>query len=166
MQTSLQGGIIVRINPCVVLSEQFGPTELYKPTETSLRKLSDKVNEYLETFDYIRDSTPTDYYDPLFDATQMSLSRIDPCANILCDSEEEMKQLKRLFTKAAIIPHYWRDYFPKDSQMVKNPAEANKHSYRQSCGSNKSKKKSRKKVVSRIMNFYREAVYTQILPQS
>ncbi len=141
-------GIIVRANPCVVQSKQFEPTELYEPTETSLRKLSDQVNEYLETFDYTRDSTPTEYYDPLFDATQMSLSRIDPCANILCDSEEEMKQLKRLFTKAAIIPHYWRDFFPEDSKMVKDPVKANKHSYRQSCGSNKSKKKSRKNRAS------------------
>ncbi len=143
-----KSGVIVRVNPCVVLSNRYEPTELYEPTETSLRKLSNQVNEYLETFDYIRDSTPTEYYDPLLDVDHMSLNRIDPCVNILCDSEEEMKQLKRLFTKAAIIPHYWRDSFPKDSKMVKNPAEANKHSYRQSCGSNKSKKKSRKNRAS------------------
>ncbi len=143
-----KSGVIVRVNPCVVLSNRYEPTELYKPTEKSLCKLSNQVNEYLESFDYTYGSKPPEFFDPLLDVDQMSLNRIDPCANILCDSEEEMKQLKRLFTKAAIIPHYWRDSFPKDSRMVKNPAEANKHSYRQSCGSNKSKKKSRKNRAS------------------
>jgi len=141
-------GIIVRVNPCVVLSKQFQPTELYIPTGKNLRNLSNQINEYLEYFDYVNDCIPAEFADPLLDAAGMSLSRIDPCANILCDSEEEMKQVKRLFTKAAIIPHYWRDFFPKDSKIVKNPAEANKHSYRQSCGSNKSKKKSKKNRAS------------------
>ncbi len=143
-----KSGIIVRINPCVVLSKQFQPTGLYIPTEKNLRKISNQVNEYLECFDYINDCIPDEYSDSLLDVTRMSLSRIDPCANILCDSEEEMRQIKRLFTKAAIIPHYRRDSFPKSSKIVKDPAEANKHSYRQSCGSNKNKKKSSKNRAS------------------
>jgi len=141
-------GIIVRINPCVVLFKHFQPTELYIPTEKNLRKISNQVNNYLECFDYINDCIPAEFADPLLDVAGMSLSRIDPCANILCDSEEEMKQVKRLFTKAAIIPRYWRDSFPKDSKIVENPTEANKHSYRQSCGSNKNKKKSGKNRAS------------------
>ncbi len=143
-----KSGVIIRVNPCVVLSKRYQPTKVYKPTEKSLRKLSNQVNEYLESFDYTYASTPPEFFDPLLDVDQMSLNRIDPCANILCDNEEEMKQVKRLFTKAAIIPHYWRDSFSQYSKMVKNPAEANKHSYRQSCGSNKSKKKSRKNRAS------------------
>ncbi len=141
-------GIIVRVNPCVVLSKQFEPTELYVPTGKNLRKLSNQVNYYLEYFDYVNDCIPAEFADPFLDVTQISLSRIDPCANILCDSEKEMKQINRLFTKAAIISHYWRDYFPKDSKIVKDPAKENKHSYRQSCGSNKNKKKSSKNRAS------------------
>ncbi len=121
---------------------------MYVPKGKNLRKLSNQVNEYLEYFDYVNDCVPAEFADPLFDVISMSLSRIGPCANVLCDDEEEMKQISRLFTKAAIISRYWRDSFPGDLKMVKNSAEANKHSYRQSCGSNKNKKKSSKNRAS------------------
>ena len=129
-------GLIVRINPSKALEGKKNPTALYSPKRTSYRTLEKKIEACLNELD-----CP-------FRMADMSLCRADPCINIRLDSAEEKRQLERIISKGAILRNYQRDFFRKDSKQVKDPREANQHSYRQSCKPKGNRKKSRKNKAS------------------
>ena len=113
-------GITLRVTPCTVLNNFYAATELYQPTRKNYRRMTKILDQFLDALELE------------FRADDMSISRCDPCANLHLENKAAVAEYLRLFRKAQHIRHYKVVTYEKNNKFVKNPQEANRHSYRQS----------------------------------
>lgn len=113
-----KSGIMLRVTPCTMLGGRYAATELYCPTKESYRKLCDSIDEILKDLKLG------------FTIDDMSICRVDPCANISFEDRQMVPEYLRIVKKLVRVEHYRMVQYAKDSKAVKDAPKANAHSYR------------------------------------
>ena len=108
--------VSIKIEPCRVLDSD-DPTELYRYSKESYRKLQKVCNPYLEGL-----QIPGG-----IDA--MAISRCDLTCNLFFTHQDYVEAYLRILKKSHLIPDYKVVQFSKHERKAKNPKRANEHSY-------------------------------------
>ncbi len=112
----------VRLEPCRILNSE-NPAALYQPMKKSYNKIVDKADKLLESI-----NIP-------YAIDKMKICRMDCTVDLYLQSKDITLGYIRILKKGCILPHYKKDCFKENEKKAKDIAEANKHSFRQSCKS-------------------------------
>ena len=115
-------GLFIVVHPTLVLGDD-NRSALYCPTKSSYKKIVKTVDKML---------APVKLPCSLDD---MKLYRPDVTANLIFDDAELVDAYIRILKKSKILPHYKPDRFREKEKKAKDCKLANRHSYKQYCGS-------------------------------
>lgn len=112
----------VRLKPSIIQKAK-NPWALYRPTRKNYMTLVKNVDQILEKV-----GVPCSI-------DEMSICRLDVTENLIFEKQEPVQIYLNLLKKSLIPPKYRLDSFRRINPKVKDPQEANRHSYKIKCRS-------------------------------
>lgn len=109
--------ITLIVNPSSLLADEYQPTELFRPTEQTMKQLKTRLRTILDEIGL----------DTRLKAFR--LARYDQTRDRYYDSADEVAIWLRIFQKSWLMPRYTVVPFPKDSESDEKWKGANQHAW-------------------------------------